>query len=184
MIDQSSFMGRAVSLDDQATIYGVSQNSTTAFRLLEGTMQISDVVYYRTSYWFMGFGVLATLIVIALIITSYWRYGEIGRNVTLGPVEVASAFRAPILTEGRDNAAEAGGDIRELIKDVGHRKVMSGFVDETQDHTEDHLPRRSRTVRMGISDPQSVRPASGVWSGPGPSTLRQAPTMWNKHSPL
>jgi hypothetical protein len=178
MIDQTAFMGRAVGLNDQATIYGVGKNSTTAFRSLDGTMQISDVVYYRTSYWFMGFGVLSTLIVMGLVIPSYWKYGELGRDVTLGPIEVASAFRAPMLTEGRTNAAEAGGDIKELIKDVGHRKVMYGFVDETEDHAEDHLPRRSRnSVRLGISEPQNVRPASGVWSGAGPTNPRRATTM-------
>ena len=167
MVDNSTFTGREVNADDTATIVGVGQNASTSFRTLTGTMQVSDVVYYKTNYWFMGFAVLSTLVCILLVLPSYWKYGELGRDVTLGPIEVASAFRAPMLTEGRANAAEAGGDIKELIKDVGHRKVMYGFVDEREDHAEDHIPRSTRhSVKLGISELGKVRPASGVWSGP------------------
>jgi hypothetical protein len=175
MIDQSSFMGRTVKLNDKAAVLGVGRNSSTAFRSIKDTMQISDVVYYRTNFWFMGFGALSTFIVICLVVPSFWRYGELGREVTLGPIEVASAFRAPMLTEGRENAAEAGGNIKELLRDVGHRRVQYGFVDETEDHTEDHFPRRSRnSVRLAISEPEKVRPASGVQSGSIPNSPRGA----------
>ena len=187
MVDNSTFMGRRVEPDETATIRGVGKNSSTSFRALTGTMQVSDVVYYRTNYYFMGFAVLSTLVCIALVIPSYWRYGELGRDVTLGPIEVASAFRAPMLTEGRANAAEAGGNIKELIKDVGHRKVMYGFVDEREDHAEDHLrelPRRSRnSVKLGISEPEKVRPASGVWSGPNSPRSPTSPMSPRLFSP-
>ena len=175
MIDNSTFSGRKVVLDESATIVGVGKNDSTSFRSLDWTMQITDVVFYRTNFWFAGFAVLSTVVCVCLVIPSYWKYGELGREVTLGPIEVASAFRAPMLTEGRANAAEAGGDIKELIKDVGHRKVMYGFVDEREDHQEDHLPRRSRnSVRLAMSAPDTVRPASGVWSSP---TSPTSPTM-------
>jgi hypothetical protein len=184
MIDNGTFAGRKVKLDEKATIHGVGKNATTVFRSLTGTMQVSDVVYYRTNYWFMGFAVLSNLICICLVIPSYWKYGELGRDVTLGPIEVASAFRAPMLTEGRANTAEAGGDIKELIKDVGHRKVMYGFVDEREDHAEDHLPHSPRnSVRLGISEPENVRPASGVWSGPNSPRTPTSPRIKSPLSP-
>lgn len=167
MVDNSTFSGRKVEPDETATIVAVGQNASTTFRTLTGTMQVSDVVYYQTNYWFMSFAVLSTLVCIVFVLPSYWKYGELGRDVTLGPIEVASAFRAPMLREGRANGAEAGGDIKELIKDVGDRRVMYGFVDEREDHAEDHIPRRVRnSVKLGIAQPERVRPASGVWSGP------------------
>lgn len=111
----------------------------------------------------MGFAVLSTFVCILLVLPSYWKYGELGRDITLGPIEVASAFRAPMLTEGRANAAEAGGNMKQLIKDVGHRKVMYGSVDEREDHAEDHTPVRTRnSIKLGMSEPAKVRPASGV----------------------
>lgn len=46
MVDNSTFSGREVKPDYAATIVGVSQNASTSFRILTGTMQVSDVVYY------------------------------------------------------------------------------------------------------------------------------------------
>jgi hypothetical protein len=73
MIDNSTFSGRKVEPDEGATIFGVGKNSSTTFRPLTGTMQVSDVVYYCTNFWFMGFAVMSTLICIALVLPSYWK---------------------------------------------------------------------------------------------------------------
>jgi len=184
MVDSSSFQSKPVQAGDAVTITSVGgENSTTTFRQLSGSVQIKDAIYYSTNYAFMAAGIASTLLCVLLVVPSFWRYGELGRNVTLGPIEVASAFRAPMLTEGRSNAKEAGGDIKELLKDVGGRKVMYGFVEEHHHDTvnggEDAVVgnavtgaggngnmKRHASVRLEIAQPERVRPVSEVWSPP------------------
>ena len=98
------------------------------------------------------------VICLLLIIPSFWRYGELGRQVTLGPMEIASAFRAPMLETGGAEG-EAAGDVHELIKQVGDRKVVYGFVEERP--AEDGVEKR-RTLCMEA--PARVRPVSTVLS--------------------
>jgi len=186
MVDSSSFQSKPVQAGDAVTITSVGgENSTTTFRQLSGSVQIKDAIYYSTNYAFMAAGIASTVLCVILVVPSFWRYGELGRDVTLGPIEVASAFRAPMLTEGRSNAKEAGGDIKELLKDVGGRKVMYGFVEEHHYNTvngsddgvvgnaepgaggnENGNVKRHASVRLEIAQPERVRPVSGVWSPP------------------
>ena len=64
MIDNNTFAGRKVRPEGTATIVGVSQHASTAFRTLRGTMQVTDVVYYQTYYWSTGSATLSTLVCI------------------------------------------------------------------------------------------------------------------------
>jgi hypothetical protein len=120
-------------------------------------------VHYMTNFDFMAAGVVTTLIAVLLVVPAYWKYGQLGREVTLGPIEVASAFQAPILTQGRRYGVKETGKVDDLLKDVGERKVMYGFVDE-------HVPSavgvavQRTSVYMGA--PDRVRPASGIYSPP------------------
>ena len=172
MIDHKDFAQRRVHDGDSATLFAVGQNSTAAFRPLNSTAQVSDVVFYKTHYWFMLGGIIVSFACVLLVLPTFWRYGELGRNVTLGPIEVASAFRAPMLTEGRQTAAEAGGDIHELIRDVGHKKVQYGFLEDTSPAD---VVNRRQSVRLAMAEPHKVRPASGVWSPPMSPSL-ESPT--------
>ena len=180
MVDHSEFSQRLVHQGDWATVVAVGQNSSATFKQLSSTMQVSDVVYYKTHYWYMFGGVIVSLACILLVLPTFWRYGELGRKVTLGPIEVASAFRAPMLTEGRPNAAEAGGDIHELIRDVGDRKVQYGFVEEAAPV---NVANNRQSVRLAMAEPGSVRPASGVWSPPTSPSVESptSPTLSKVH---
>ena len=80
------------------TIKGVASNSTTFFRQLDGTVQISDVSFYQTHFLYLGLGVGLTLFCAATVTSLFWRYGTLGRDVSMGPIEIAGAFGSPILS--------------------------------------------------------------------------------------
>ncbi|ETN44304.1 uncharacterized protein HMPREF1541_10484 [Cyphellophora europaea CBS 101466] len=188
MIQQDDFEGQTVSPGFAASTWEVERNATVAFRELSPAVQISDVVYYMTNFEYMVAGVITTLVAVMLVIPSYWRYGQLGRDVTLGPIEVASAFQAPLLTRGRRYRKKDTGDVEDLIKEVGDRKVMYGFVDEhvpsadgggavVGDSDSDGgagtgtggtAPRPAAVQRTSVymGPPERVRPASGVYSPP------------------
>jgi hypothetical protein len=163
MANQDDFEGKYVAPGYSVPTWEVERNGTMVFRELGETVQISDVVHYMTNFDFMAAGVVTTLIAVLLVVPAYWKYGQLGREVTLGPIEVASAFQAPILTQGRRYGVKETGKVDDLLKDVGERKVMYGFVDE-------HVPSavgvavQRTSVYMGA--PDRVRPASGIYSPP------------------
>lgn len=138
MIDTTPFRGLPrknhpfPSTLPQAPILAVDQNYTTTFAPSSNqASELTDVVHYKTHYLFAGLAFAITILCVVLVIPSFWHYGELGRRVTLGPVEIASAFGAPILVD--DTAAkdgvEKGENIDSLIKHIGDRKIVYGFVD-------------------------------------------------------
>jgi hypothetical protein len=163
MVEEDDFENKVVSPGFPVGTWEVEQNGTMTFRQLGETVQVTDVVHYMTNFDFMAAGIVTTLIAVLLVIPAYWRYGQLGREVTLGPIEVASAFQAPILTQGRRHRTKDTGRVDDLIKDVGGRKVMYGFVDE---HVPSAVGMTTQRTSVYMAAPDRVRPASGVYSPP------------------
>lgn len=83
---------------------------------------------------------LATMVFcIASVLPSYWGFWQLGRKVTLGPIEIASALGAPVLQQPHTQA----GGVDILLKEVGGRAVRYGEVDESG--------------RLGLAHANSVR---------------------------
>lgn len=97
--------GSSFNTSAPVTVQGIDSNSTAYFHSLPGTVQIKDVTFYRTHYLYLGLGVGTTLICMCMVIALYWRYGQLGRDVTLGPIEIAGAFGAPVLSTTPTDAA-------------------------------------------------------------------------------
>lgn len=139
MIDSTSFRGLPTkktpfpSTLPQAPVIAVDQNYTATFAAAPAdTTQLTDVVHYKTRFIPLGFAFGITMFCILLVLPSFWYYGELGRRVTLGPVEIASAFGAPILvdnTHAQEGAEPGSENIDSLIKRIGDRKIVYGFVD-------------------------------------------------------
>ncbi|KIY01333.1 uncharacterized protein Z520_02885 [Fonsecaea multimorphosa CBS 102226] len=76
-------------------------------------------VYYQTKYGWM-FGALAsTLVCVLLVLPSYWGFWELGRKVTLNPIEVANAFQAPAFAPAHPRSGLAD----DIVKVAGERVV-------------------------------------------------------------
>lgn len=139
MIDSSSFSGLPSSKKQfpstlpQAPVIAVDQNYTVTFASASArATQLTDVVHYQTHFLPLGFAFGITIVCIFLVLPSFWHYGELGRRVTLGPVEIASAFGAPLLVDNthlKEGEEPGREDIDSLIKRIGDRKIVYGFVD-------------------------------------------------------
>jgi len=103
--------------------------------------------------------------------------------VTLGPMEIASAFRAPMLETGKAGE-EPAGNLDQLLEQVGDRKVVYGFVDEEKD-----VPvgttggsgvatggiQKRQSVRICMAEPARVRPVSRVYTNTTPPMSPRSP---------
>ncbi|KAH7305133.1 hypothetical protein BKA65DRAFT_543990 [Rhexocercosporidium sp. MPI-PUGE-AT-0058] len=88
-----------------------------------------DAIHYKTNFAFMWGALASMLFCIFCVLPVYYGYWQLGRPVTLGPFEIAAAFRAPDLHHPMNGNAP----IDTLIKEVGGRKVRFGEVLEGGD---------------------------------------------------
>jgi Protein of unknown function (DUF3176) len=174
---------KTVRAGTEVTVLGIRENTTTTFASIPHTIQISDVIHYQTHYLYMGLGIGSMLGCILLILPAFWRYGELGRDVTLGPFEVASAFRAPMLETGEGD--EAAKNLDELIEKVGDKRVQFGFVEEECRASEaaaaagtgNSTLQKRQSVRLCLDEPARVRPVSVVFRPTSPTipTIPRSP---------
>lgn len=87
-------------------------------RMVDTVRHVSDYPYMYAALSVMAFCILCVL-------PTYWGFWELGRKVTLGPMEIASAFQAPALDSG---IVAAGGEVEHMLKEVGQREVRYGVV--------------------------------------------------------
>lgn len=98
---------------------------TELVKKLAGSYASFDRVHYSTNWGFLAGAIASMLVCVICVLPSYWGYWELGRPVSLGPFEIASAFMAPVL----EHSAAKTGDVKVLMKEVGEKKVQFGVVD-------------------------------------------------------
>jgi hypothetical protein len=104
--------------------------------------QYKTSLHYQTEEGFMWGAFGCMLVCVICVLPSYWGYWQLGRDVTLGPFEIANAFRAPIL----DCPAVANAGVKELIREVGKREVKYG-----------EMVRNDAPGRLAIAEVDAVR---------------------------
>lgn len=78
---------------------------------------------YTSNYAYLV-GALAVMAAdVFVLLPLLWGWWLLGRSVSLSPVEIAKAFRAPMVAEGESNAS-----VDALLGQVGRKKVEYGFV--------------------------------------------------------
>ncbi|KAJ4988905.1 hypothetical protein SVAN01_05529 [Stagonosporopsis vannaccii] len=97
---------------------------------------------YITDFNYVAGALVATLVTILLVLPVYWGFWHLGRKVTLGPLEIANAFNAPIIKP--DNVKAQHGDFEEVLQEVGKRRVRYGQLKDAPPGS------------MGIAEPESV----------------------------
>jgi hypothetical protein len=87
-------------------------------------VQTQTVVFYATNRAYMWAALSTMLLCITCVAPAYYGYWQLGRKVALGPMEIANAFRAPVL----EHPTASNGELPILLKEVGDRKVQYGVM--------------------------------------------------------
>ncbi|MBE7179797.1 MAG: DUF3176 domain-containing protein [Terriglobus roseus] len=95
-------------------------NETTPLQTLTA-VDTQQRAVFRTQYAYMGGALALTLVALVMAAALFKGYAELGRSMTMSPIEVAKAFDAPIL-KGSDSNAR----VKTLIKQTGKRSVKYG----------------------------------------------------------
>lgn len=78
---------------------------------------------YKVDYAYLFASISITFSLVALIMPTFLGWWELGRSVTLNPVEMAKAFDAPLLSGPGSNAP-----LKELVRAAGEHTVKYGDV--------------------------------------------------------
>ncbi|KAH9873040.1 hypothetical protein J1614_005436 [Plenodomus biglobosus] len=128
----------------------VSQRSAAGMTSQTIRTSVTGIVEeYMTNFGYVGGALAATLVTVLLVLPVYWGFWQLGRKVTLGPLEISNAFGAPIIAPDCPKAYH--GDFDLLLEDVGKRRVQYGqLVDRPPG-------------LMGLAEPEKVvKPRKGV----------------------
>jgi hypothetical protein len=83
---------------------------------------------YRTDWRYVAAAAAASLLcgVLGGVLPLFWGWWQLGRAVSLNPLEIAQAFRAPLLARG--SAAPSNAGRAELVRACGAKRVRYGAV--------------------------------------------------------
>jgi hypothetical protein len=108
-------------------------------------------VFHSEYRYLLGSSLLSALFVL-LVAPIFWGWWEIGRSVTLNPIEIAKAFDAPFFQGPGSNSTE-----RELVRNTGSRLLRYG---EGEGYGSGEISKR----HLRLADPHEV-------SRPTPATV-------------
>jgi hypothetical protein len=117
--------------------------NSTAIQAVTVDVQSSTNVYH-TNYTFVAIAVIITLLSIVFVATTFYGYWELGREVSMSPLEIAKAFDAPLLA-----MEDSNNDSKALVKSIGNKAVRYGVIVEPVEHTLVYGHKGNGTVRQG-----------------------------------
>ncbi|KAL1611776.1 hypothetical protein SLS59_000495 [Nothophoma quercina] len=97
---------------------------------------------YDTDFNYVAGALVASFVTMLLVFPVYWGFWKLGRKVTLGPLEIANAFNAPVIRP--ENVKAQHGDFEEVLQEVGKRRVQYGQLKDAPPGS------------MGIANPENV----------------------------
>ncbi|KAJ9612887.1 hypothetical protein H2200_002828 [Cladophialophora chaetospira] len=86
---------------------------------------------YRTDWLFLGLATFVSLLAIVSVLLTFRGFWNLGRPVSMSPIETAKAFNAPLLANGDPNAPA-----NHLLKQVGLKPVKYGVVNDVRGGSE------------------------------------------------
>ncbi len=131
-------------------------NSSTVQRVLATDSSIRTV--YCSNYIYLGLALLMTFLGLGFVAPIFYGWWNLGRKVSLSPVETAKAFNAPLLRR-----FDSSGDVDALLKDVRGRAVKYGEVAILGGNAvrrDTWLPSTDTQIirRLEMASPEWVRP--------------------------
>lgn len=82
--------------------------------------QYSFSIHYHTNFTYMAGALVSTFVCVLFILPTYWGFWQLGRKLALSPLEIAAAFRSPLVDSGKD--------IDGILQEAGKKQVRFGHI--------------------------------------------------------
>lgn len=136
-------------------------NSTTPVKSYPA-VQVRSVNRYKANWAYLAASLAVTIIGVAMIVPSFYGWWQLGRKVSLNPIEMAEAFNAPVLQQ-QDVVHK---DADHLLELVGDRKVK--YVPVEYAAQGDEVVQKMEIVNVDAvaeQRPEIVSPKPAHWVG-------------------
>jgi hypothetical protein len=132
--------------------------------------QTSQVNVFSSDYRMLAASDVISFVLLALLLPAFVGFQELGRDVSLNPIETATAFDAPIFRDLGSNAtmgqlASALGARRARLGEVtgsGGRAGMGWTEYSGMDYQEPGATGRGEVRRLRIADPVDITAAPEI----------------------
>jgi hypothetical protein len=113
-------------------------------------LETSSINVFKSDHKYLIANTVLTIFFMALVLPSFIGWWELGRKVSLDPVEIAKAFDAPMFQGPGSNAP-----LHQLVRDYGQRRVQYGEVEGVGSGT------MKRQLKLG-NPHELTRPLAGT----------------------
>ncbi|KAE9979303.1 hypothetical protein BLS_009932, partial [Venturia inaequalis] len=97
--------------------------NSSSFQPLINGIQQQNVLVYQSKFLYLGLALLFTLASVLSILPTLYGWWQIGRKVSMSPLETAKAFGAPRLDGANSNA-----EVKSLLRAIGPMPVQYGAI--------------------------------------------------------
>ncbi|RMZ77554.1 hypothetical protein DV737_g4304, partial [Chaetothyriales sp. CBS 132003] len=85
--------------------------------------QVTPTLVFESNYTYAGIAVAIMVIALLVLLLPLWGWWQLGRSVSLSPLETGKAFGAPLMHE-----ATAANDAGDIVDEIGDVRVRYGEV--------------------------------------------------------
>jgi hypothetical protein len=128
----------------------IAATNTTTQQIFPATDTVALTVYV-SHYGYLAAALIVMFLGVCLVFPIFVGWWQLGRKVSLSPMEIANAFEAPLLIEN-----QASGDVKMLLKGVGSMDLRYGEVARLLDNSQE-----IRRLAIARSE-TTIKPARGV----------------------
>ncbi|KAF7592218.1 hypothetical protein BBP40_000489 [Aspergillus hancockii] len=86
-------------------------------------VKLKNTSVFEVDYGYMAAGAAVMGVCLVVVAATFYKWWKIGRPITMSPIEIAKAFKAPVLEGDGMNS-----DLNELLPLLGDRRVRYGEV--------------------------------------------------------
>jgi hypothetical protein len=105
----------------EAATYPYRSTNDTPVPQVITMLETSNVYVFHSEHKYMIAMIILTIFLMGLVIPTFIGWCALGRHVTLDPIEIATAFDAPVFQGPCSNAS-----LQQLVQDYGARNVRYG----------------------------------------------------------
>jgi hypothetical protein len=102
---------------------GSATNRTVQQIQTVNVVRLQDKSVFQVDYGFLAAGAAVMAVCLVVVAATFSEWWKIGRPITMSPIEIAKAFKAPVLKGDGINS-----DLNGLLPLVGERRVRYGEV--------------------------------------------------------
>jgi Protein of unknown function (DUF3176) len=117
------------------------------------TMDEVVIAVYASNFRYLAAAFAVMVSSAMLVLPVYIGWGQLGREVSLSPIETAMAFGAPVLSGGTGRGEGGNGDVKTLVETMGGVKVRYGEVAERMGNEGEE----GESVELGVLEDETNR---------------------------